>query len=166
MTLARRACVWPLLVVSLALLLSNVATGQGIERPRVPLRTALDELRGVREGYAAAFNKKDTAKLMGMYAPDAILIRGDGVVLTGSDAIRQSLEAGPWMTMSIASDSVRVFGNTALDIGTVRMAGSEGHEAVSHYLVVLRRGMTAWKINSLAVVPEAGKMQAGDSAGK
>jgi uncharacterized protein (TIGR02246 family) len=153
-------------MISLALLLPNVAAGQGIEKPRVPIRTALDEIRGVREGYAAAFNKKDTAKLVGMYAPDAILIRGDGVVLTGKDAIQQSLEAGPWMTMSIASDSVRVFGNTALDVGTVRMAGSEGHEAVSHYLVVLRRGVTAWRINSLAVVPEAGKMAAGDSTAK
>ena len=166
MTLARRARAWPLLMVSLVLLLPNVAAGQGIEKPRVPVRTALDELRGVREGYAAAFNKKDTATLVGMYAPDAILIRGDGVVLIGTAAIQQSLEAGPWMTMSIASDSVRVFGNTALDIGTVRMAGSEGPEAVSHYLVVLRRGVTAWKVNSLAIVPEAGKAKAADSTAK
>lgn len=165
MTLARRARAWPLFMVSALLLLPHVAAGQGIEKPRVPVRTAIDELRGVREEYAAAFNKKDTAKLVGMYATDAILIRGDGVVLTGTDAIRQSLEAGPWMTMSIASDSVRVFGNTALDIGTVRMAGPDGPQAVSHYLVALRRGVTTWKINSLAVVPEAG-MAKGDSAGQ
>jgi hypothetical protein len=57
---------------------------------------------------------------------------------------------------------VRVFGNTAVDVGTVRMSGSEGHEDVSHYLVVLRRGVKAWKINSLAIVPETGKAKAGD----
>jgi uncharacterized protein (TIGR02246 family) len=153
-------------MVSLACLLPNVATGQGIERPRVPLRTALDELRGLREEYAAAFNNKDTAKLVGMYAPDATVIDGDGTVLTGRDAIQKSLEAGPWMKMSIASDTVRVFGNTAVDVGTVRMSGKEGHEDVSHYLVVLRRGVTAWKINSLAVVPETGKAKAGDSPGQ
>ena len=163
MTLARRARAWPLLMVSLAFLIPSVASGQGIERPRVPLRTALDELRGLREEYAEAFNRKDTAKLVSTYAPDATLIGGDGTVLTGRDAIQKSLEAGPWMKMSIASDTVRVFGNTAVDVGTVRMSGSEGHEDVSHYLVVLRRGVTAWKINSLAVVPEASKAKA-DSA--
>jgi uncharacterized protein (TIGR02246 family) len=151
-------------MVALALLLPSVATGQGIERPRVPVRTALDELRVVREEYAEGFNKKDTAKLVGMYAPDATVINGDGTVLKGRDAIQKSLEAGPWMKMSITSDTVRVFGNTGVDVGTVSMSGSDGHEDVSHYLVVLRRGVTAWKINSLAVVPEASKAKGADSA--
>jgi uncharacterized protein (TIGR02246 family) len=164
MTPARRGRAWLLIMVSLASLLPSVATGQGIERPRVPVRTALDELRALREEYAEAFNKKDTAKLVGMYAPDATLIGSDGVVLTGKDAIQKSLEAGPWMKMSIASDTVQVFGNTAVDVGTVRMSGSEGHEDVSHYLVVLRRGVAAWKLNSLAIVPETGKAKGGDSA--
>jgi ketosteroid isomerase-like protein len=64
-----------------------MASGQGIEKPRVPVRTALDELRAVREEYAEAFNKKDTATLVSMYAPDATVIRGDGTVLTGKEAI-------------------------------------------------------------------------------
>ena len=86
----------------------------------------------------------------------------DGGVLKGKEAIQQSLEAGPWQMMSIASDTVRVFGNTAVDVGTVRMAGSGGHQEVSHYLVVLRRGVNTWKINSLAVVPETGKAKTAD----
>jgi hypothetical protein len=110
MTPARRVRAWLPLMLSLAFLLPSVATGQGIEKPRVPLRTALDELRGLREEYAASFNKKDTAKLVGMYASDATLIGGDGTMLTGTDAIQKSLEAGPWLKMSIASDSVRVLG--------------------------------------------------------
>jgi ketosteroid isomerase-like protein len=166
MTLARRTRAWLFLTLSLAVLLPHVAIGQGIERPRVPVRTALDELRVLRVEYAEAFNKKDTAKLVGMYASDATLIAGDGAVLTGTEAIRKRLEAGPWMKMSIASDSVRVFGNTAWDLGTVRMAGSEGHEDVSHYLVVLRRGVTAWKINSVAIVPETSKGKADEPAGQ
>jgi uncharacterized protein (TIGR02246 family) len=156
MTLARRVRAWLPLVVSLALL-PNVANGQGIEKPRVPVRTALDEIRVLREEYAQAFNKKDTPTLVGMYAPDATLIGGDGSMLAGKDAIQKSLEAGPWLRMSIASDTVRVFGNTAIDVGTVSMADTEGHESVSHYLVVLRRGVKTWTINSLAIVPEAGK---------
>ena len=68
--------------------------------------------------------------------------------------------------MWLASDSVSVFGNTAYDVGTVRMSGSEGHEDVSHYLVVLRRGVTAWKLSAVAVVPETGKAKADDSTAK
>jgi uncharacterized protein (TIGR02246 family) len=165
MTLAHRFRARLLLMVALALLLPNVANGQGIERPRVPLRTALDELRDLREAYAEAFNKKDTATLVDMYAPDAIVIRGDGTMLTGKDAIRKSIEAGPWSKMSIVSDTVRVFGNTAYDVGTVRTSRSEGGEDVSHYLVVLRRGMKVWTISSVAAVPETSKANARDSSG-
>ena len=159
MTLAHRFRAWLPLIGSLAFVLPNVANGQGIERPRVPVRTALDELRVLRQEYSEAFSKKDTATLVDMYAPDATVIRGDGI-LTGKEAIQKSLEAGPPAKMSIASDSVRVFGNTAWDVGTVRTSRPGGDEEVSHYLVVLRRGVKTWKINSLAVVPEAS-----DSAG-
>jgi uncharacterized protein (TIGR02246 family) len=166
MTPVHRFRTWLPLMVSLAFLLPDVANGQGIERPRVPLRTALDELRVLREAYSEAFNKKDTATLVDMYAPDAIVIRGDGTMLTGRDAIQKDLEAprsGPRPKMSIASDTVRVFGNTAYDVGTVRMSPSKGDEDVSRYLVVLRRGVKAWKISSLASVPETGNTR--DSAG-
>jgi uncharacterized protein (TIGR02246 family) len=168
MTLAHRSRAWLPRLVSLALLLPGVADGQGIERPRVPVRTALDELRVLRAAYSEAFNKNDTAALVDMYAPDAVVIRVDGTVLTGKDAIQKDLESprpGPRPKMSIASDTVRVFGNTAYDVGTVRMARSEGDEDVSHYLVVLRRGLKAWTISSLASVPETGKANARDSAG-
>jgi uncharacterized protein (TIGR02246 family) len=166
MTLARRVRAWLPLVVSLAFLLPGVATGQGIEKPRVPVRTALNEISAFREEYAQSYNNKDAAALAGMYAPDATLIAADGTMLIGKEAIEKSLEAGPWMKMSLTSDSVRVFGNTAYDVGTARMVGSEGHEDVSHYLVVLRRGVTAWKLNAVAVVPETGKAKAADSTAK
>jgi uncharacterized protein (TIGR02246 family) len=165
MTLARRFRVWLPFMVSLAFLLPNVANGQGIERPRVPVRKALDEIRVLREVYADAFNKKDTATLGDIYAPDAIVITGDGTMLTGKEAIQKSLEEGPWGKMSIASDTVRVFGNTAYDVGTVHISRSGGGEDISHYLVVLRRGVTHWKVSSLASVPEISKASAKDSTG-
>ena len=165
MTLAHRLRAWLPLMLSLAVLLPNVANGQGIERPRVPIRKALDEIRVLRGVYAEAFNKKDTATLVNIYAPDAIVIRGDGTVLTGKDAIQKSLEAGPWGKLSIESDTVRVFGNTAYDVGTARTSRSGGEEDVSHYLVVLRRGVNYWKVSSLASVPETSKASAKDSTG-
>lgn len=163
MTLAPRLHSWLTLAVSLALLVPTVASGQGIEQPRIPLRTALTEIRTLREAYAKAFNDKDAATVVGMYAPDAILIGSDGTVLTGKEAIRKDLEAGQWPKMTITSDTVRVFGNTALDVGTVRTSLTGGGEGVSHYLVVLRRGLKDWKLSRVAVVPETHEANARDS---
>ena len=138
----------------LALLLSvgpSVAGGQGIKRPTIPLKKTVDELRQFREAYADAFNKKDSATVAEMYSPDAIMIRDDGSVLVGKDAIRKAIsdEAPNWPQMTITSDTMRAVGSTAWDIGTTRSQGSGGGERVSHYLVVLRRGLKYWKINSL-----------------
>jgi uncharacterized protein (TIGR02246 family) len=157
---------WLPLAALLVFVAPSGASGQGIERPRVPVRTALAEIRSLRAAYEAAYNKKDSATVAGMYAPDAIVIQGDGTVLVGEDAIRKSLatDAPTWPQMTIKSDTVRVFGNTAYDIGTTRSQRPAGGEEVSHYLVVLRRGMKDWTVKSLAVVPERRMENAADSA--
>jgi uncharacterized protein (TIGR02246 family) len=155
--------------LSLALLLlcvaPPIAMGQGV-RPATPLRTARDEIREFREAYAAAYNKKDTATVADMYSPSAVIIQGNGTVLMGKDAIRSSLakNAEKWTQITITSDTLRVVGSTAWDVGTSRTQGSEGGEQVSHYLTVLRRGLKFWKIDRLAVVPETRAANAADSA--
>ena len=166
MTFPRCFRSWLSLTVLLVLVAPSVASGQGIERPRIPLRTALTEISSLRAAYEAAYNKKDSATVAGMYAPDAIVIQGDGTVLVGGDAIRKSLatDAPTWSQTAIKSDTVRVFGNTAYDVGTTRSQRSAGGEEVSHYLVVLRRGMRDWMIKSVAVVPERRTANAADSA--
>lgn len=140
-------------VVALALLGPSLAVAQGIEAPRVPVRTAVNEINALRAVYAAGMNDKDVAALTAVYAPDAIVIRPDGSMVVGQKAIGESLaaESANWTTTTITSDTIRVFGNTALDIG--RMSGADGANA-SRYLVVLRRGIKEWKVNSLAIVPE------------
>jgi ketosteroid isomerase-like protein len=92
-----------------------------------------------------------------MYLPDAVVIRADGSTLLGQAAIGKALgeEAASWGRTTISSDTVRVFGNTAWDVGTLNNAKPGGEASVSHYLVVLRRGLQEWKISSVAVVPEA-----------
>jgi uncharacterized protein (TIGR02246 family) len=147
---------WLYLALLLVSIGPTLASGQGIKRPTIPLRKTVDEIRLFREAYADAFNKKDTATVGEMYSPDAIMIREDGSVLAGQDAIREAMaaEAPNWPQLTITSDSMRAVGSTAWDIGTTR-AGSGGGERVSHYLVVLRRGLKYWKINSLALVPES-----------
>jgi uncharacterized protein (TIGR02246 family) len=141
----------------------SLASGQGVKRPHTPLRYAADEIRDLREAYVDAFNKKDSETIAKMYSPDAILIRGNGSVLVGQEAIGRAFakEAAHWPQMTVDSDSLRVVGHTAWETGTTRERQAGGGEATSHYLIVLRRGMKYWKINSLAVVPET---SAADSA--
>jgi ketosteroid isomerase-like protein len=140
------------LAAALALVATSSVAAQGVEQPRVPLRTALAELNTLRSAYADLYNKKDASALTAMYLPDAVVIRADGSTLLGQAAIGKALgeDAAGWKQITLSSDTTRVFGNTAWDVGTM----STGRDAtVSRYLVVLRRGVQEWKISSLAVVP-------------
>jgi ketosteroid isomerase-like protein len=103
-----------------------------------------------------------------MYTPDAVVIQGDGTVQVGKAAIQKAIaEAGPtWTQLTITSDTLRVVGNSAWDVGTTHRQLSEGGEQVAHYLVVLRRGLKYWKIDRLAVVPESHSASATDSTAK
>ena len=144
-----------LLAAALALAAASPVAAQGIESPRVPLRTALAEINTLRAEYAAAYNKRDAAAVTAMYLPDAIVIRPDGSTLMGRAAISKAMtdESPKWVESALSSDTVRVYGNTAWDVGTMSTTGGDGATPV-HYLVVLRRGLEGWKISSLAVVPE------------
>jgi uncharacterized protein (TIGR02246 family) len=144
------------LIAALAFVAPSLARAQGIEAPRIPLRTALKEINTLRAEYASAYNSKDAAGLTAMYLPDAIVIRGDGSTLRGRAAIGKAMaeEAASWHQITISSDTVRVFGNTAWDVGTLSDQGSDSEAKVSRYLVVLRRGLQEWNISSVAVVPQ------------
>ena len=144
------------LAVALAIGATSPALAQGIEAPRVPLRTALGEINTLRAEYAGAYNRKDATAVTAMYLPDAVVIRADGSTLIGRTAVGKALaeESASWAPSTLSSDTVRVFGNTAWDIGTLSGQDAEGQASVTRYLVVLRRGLEGWKISSLAVVPE------------
>jgi uncharacterized protein (TIGR02246 family) len=143
-----------------------IAAGQGIKPGAPALRTARDELREFREAYAAAYKAKDTVTVAGMYTPNAIVIQGDGTVLVGKDAIGKAIAAdAPTLTqLTITSDTMRVVGNTAWDVGTAHRELTAGGEQVVHYLSVLRRGSKSWKLDRLALVPESRTTNAADSA--
>jgi len=144
-----------LLAAALALAATSPAAAQGIEAPRVPVRTAIKEINTFRAAYADALNRKAPAELAAMYLPDAILVRPDGSTLVGQTAISASLaeRAPSWGQATISSDTMRVYGNTAWDVGTMSSKGSDGSVTLSRYLVVLRRGVQEWKIITAAVVP-------------
>jgi ketosteroid isomerase-like protein len=156
MTTRRRSMASLPLAMALALLTTSLAAAQGVEAPRVPLRTALNEINTLRAEYAALYNKKDTTALSAMYLPDAIVIRPDGSTLMGGAAVSKAFseEAANWGQITLSSDTTRVFGNTAWDVGSMSSQGPDGDRRVQRYLVVLRRGIQTWQISSLAVVPE------------
>ena len=156
MRAGRRAASSLPLVALLAFIAAPAAHAQGIESPRVPVRTAIKEINTLRAEYMDLYNKKNVSALTAMYLPDAVVIRGDGSTLLGRSAIGKSLadEAPTWTQLTITSDTMRVFGNTAWDVGTLTSRSAEGTAAVSHYLVVLRRGVETWQVSSLAVVDQ------------
>ena len=129
------------------LLAAPVAAGAQIEEPRIPLQTKQSELNRFRVEYAEAFNKKDGASVVAMFARDAIVVNADGSMFSGIDKIRSSLtsEAADWPHLELESDSLAIYGNTAVDVGTARHRDSSG-EVVTRYTVVLRRDLNGWKL--------------------
>jgi ketosteroid isomerase-like protein len=140
----------------LAFATTSLASAQGIEAPRVPLRTALKEINTLRAEYAALYNRKDTTALTAMYLPDAIVIRPNGSTLMGQAAVGKAFaeEAANWGRITLSSDTTRVFGNTAWDVGSMSSTGPDGAQTSQRYLAVLRRGVQTWQISSVAVVQE------------
>ena len=126
-----------------------------IEEGRIPLQTAMSELSRFRDAYGENYNRKDIPAVVAMYDTSAVVIMPNGTVLKGRAAISQSMTSATLPHMVIESDSIRIFGNTAIDFGTVKQHPTGAPEVVSRYLVVLRRGFTEWKVVYAAQVPVA-----------
>ena len=144
------------LVLTLAAGAPSIARAQ---RPDsiIPLQTVISQVYRFRVEYAENYNKKDAAALAGMYDANAIVIDADGSTVVGIAAIKALLvkNAPTFPHLVIKSDSLIAFGHTAVDEGTSTQHPAAGGELVSHYLVVLRRGVgeSDWKIVRLAIVP-------------
>jgi uncharacterized protein (TIGR02246 family) len=146
------------LLAALALAAPAVGHAQGIDTLHVPLRTARMEINTFRAEYADAVNRQDAAAVAGLYAPDAVLIDAKGMMHMGREAIQKSLaaELPQWMNLRIESDTVRIAGSTAWDVGTLHSGGVGATPSrTSRYMAVLRRSMRDWRIVSAAVVPTA-----------
>jgi ketosteroid isomerase-like protein len=144
------------LALGLVLATTSVASAQGIEEPRIPLTTAVTELTRFRAEYSDNLGRKDVKALAGMYSPDAIVIRADATTITGPDAIQAWLAERTQKAESatVTSDSLRVFGNTAVDVGTTTVVLQGGGTTVTRYLAVFRRGMKDWKLLRVALVAQ------------
>lgn len=148
----RRISLW--VPVLLTLGLATPALAQ-IDEPVVPLQTKQTELYRFRVEYAENFNKHDVAAVLAMYAPDARVVAANGAVFVGTEQIRgmltQSVSEIPHLI--IASDTMEVFGNTAVDMGTSTAHPAAGGEQVTRYVVVLRRDLKGWHLIRVIVTP-------------
>lgn len=140
-------------------MLSGMAAAQGVESPHIPLRTVIDQLNSTRSSYMDAFNRKDASGVAAFYLDEAIVTRPDGSQLMGGKAIAEALnaEAANWPHLVLSSDTVRIYGGTALDFGTAKMHPADGGEQVSRYTAVLRKGLKGWKIAALSQVGVPGQ---------
>jgi ketosteroid isomerase-like protein len=139
----------------LAFSLAPVTAAAQIEEPRIPLQTKVSELNRFRVEYAENWNKKNVAAIVAMWSPDAIFIDADGTTYEGSAAVNKwyTDRAADMPHLVLESDSLSVYGNTAVDMGTSKMHPSAGGEMVARYLVVLRRDMNGWKLVRAAITP-------------
>lgn len=143
------------LVFALAVAAPAALVAQGIPANAPALRTSLSDIATVRSTYVDAFNKKDAASVSALYADDAVWITDEGQLLNGGLEIRAHLtaEAASWPHAVIESDTTRVFGSTAVDLGTWTVHPADGGEMKFRYVTILRRGLDGWKITHVSVVP-------------
>jgi uncharacterized protein (TIGR02246 family) len=143
------------LVLAASVVVPSIVVGQGIDSPRIPLRTALADLNTLRTAYVESFNARDAKAVAEHFTDDAIMITHDGKMMTGKAEIAKGMaaDADNWPHAVIKSDSVRVYGATAIDVGTWTEHPAGGGENVTRYLAVLRHDMNGWKLSYVADVP-------------
>jgi uncharacterized protein (TIGR02246 family) len=143
------------LAMALSLYVPAVAAGQGVPEPHVPISTTLGDIAELRAAYVDAFNAKDAKAVAAMYTADAISIGVDGSQTVGARAIGKMFadSAANWPHAVINSVSLKVYGATAVDVGTWTVHPKAGGEMVSRYLAVLRHDVKGWKLQYVANVP-------------
>ncbi len=155
MTSRHRSLRTAALAVAVALAAPAALAAQGIPANAPALRTAMSDLATLRATYVDAFNSKDAAGVTALYADDAVVIMDDGRMLSGGLEIRAAMaeEAPTWPHAVIESDTTRVYGSTAVDLGTWTVHPADGGEMKFRYVTLLRRGISGWKIIHVSLVP-------------
>lgn len=144
-----------LTAIATALLYPSVAAGQTTFRVESQVLEAADrELAALRLEYAAAANAGDGTRLSRLYAPDAIAVWTDGVLLRGSAEIQQysneALSSVPnGATVTLKPMRLQADERMASETGTFSEAQStNGQPATTGvYVAIYTRGPDgAWRI--------------------
>ena len=133
------------------------ATAQGVKTPHAPVSTAVGDITSLRSSYAEAWNNKDAKALAGFYTADATVINPDGSRVAGPAITRWFADSAATLGhVVLASRSVRIYGSTAVDVGTATLTPLSGDPQVTEYLAVLRHDVKGWRLQYLASVPKHG----------
>jgi ketosteroid isomerase-like protein len=137
------------------LLVPAIAAAQGIAEPHAPITSTLGEIGKARAEYVDAFNAKDSKGVNAMFTTDAVFVGSNGSSLVGWSAIAKSNSesSASWPHVVINSESTKVYGTTAVDVGTWTQHPAAGGEMNFRYVAVLRHGIHGWKMQNVAVVP-------------
>jgi len=139
-----------------AILAAGFAVLGGCARSEAPVAdTAADEA-AMRAGTAAwveAFNAGDTAKIVALYAEDAVMMPPDSASITGHEAIRQYSVAGiaaskaAGISFALDTETSGVAGDLGWHSGTFHMTDAKGGVAgTGKYTEVWRKSSGKWLI--------------------
>jgi len=92
-------------------------------------RSAEQEIQARIDEYERRWASGDAAAVAALYTPDAVLVGPDGTVYRGRDAIQGFIEGGlraGAATNDLATTSLTVLGDVALETGTYELALRDG----------------------------------------
>ncbi len=143
-----------LMALVAVLALPALAAAQGVRTPHAPIPTGPKDIAAMRGAYVNAFNTKDFRAIDAMYTSDATMVLADGSHAEGMAAIsaKNSADAMNWPQLTLTSESVKIYGTTAIDVGTWTTHSSTGDKS-GRYLAVLRHDVNGWKLHDTANVP-------------
>jgi len=119
-----------------------------------PLLASEQDIRKVMDRYVAAWLAGDSAAVMRLLAPDAVLIPGARPAYAGAAAIRNYWwpPDGPQITLTRFTNEIDAIAQTA-EMATVRgtqviewTSGGERWRARGNFVTVLRRADGGWRI--------------------
>jgi uncharacterized protein (TIGR02246 family) len=142
------------MALAVTLALPAFAAAQGVKTPHAPIPTGPKDIAAMRMEYVNAFNAKDSKAISGMYTPDATMVEADGSHAEGMEAIsaKNGADAMNWPQLTLTSESLKIYGTTAIDAGTWTTHSSSG-DMSGRYLAVLRHDVNGWKLHDTAEVP-------------
>ena len=143
------------LTIAALLLATSTAAAQPllkVDSAAVPQGDA--ELTALRAEYAAAASAGDARRLSALYAPDAIAVLRDGLMLRGAEQIHEYAASAfasgaPRATVTLVPQHLRTAGAIASETGTFsETSAGDGTPAASGVYVAIytRRGDGVWRI--------------------
>lgn len=112
--------------------------------------------------YEDAYNKKDVAGVAATYESDATVLQSNGKLVKGMSDITASLAADTanWAHLVITPVTpYQISGDMALSTGTtathVPGPGGQTLTIPGAYIVTLHRSAGAWKLSSVAAIPDS-----------